>query len=279
MGRGTSCIVQEGSLIPDSSKFAPLGKPKRIWAVGAIHGEVDRLSALHDRIAQHFVAGDRLVYLGNFIGHGGAIVDTVNELLTFRREALALPGMMVTDLVYLRGAQEEMWQKLLQLQFAPNPAEVLSWMLRQGVEATLTAYGGRPEEGLKAARDGAVQLTRWTNRLREAIRGSDGHSNLYTVLKRAAFCDSGVLLVSAGLDVDRPLAAQGDSFWWGGSRFAMIDRPYETFDRVVRGYDAANAGVQITDHTASLDGGCGRGGTLAAALLAADGGLLELIEV
>ena len=265
-------------MIPDSSKFAPLGKPKRIWAVGAVHGDVGRLSTLHDRLASHFTAGDRLVYLGNFIGRAPAIIETVDELLGFRREALALPGMMVTDLVYLRGAQEEMWQKLLQLQFAPNPPEVLSWMLGQGLEATLTAYGGRPEEGLKAARDGAVQLTRWTNRLREAIRSADGHNNLYTVLKRAAFCDSGVLLVSAGLDIERPLAAQGDSFWWGGGRFSAIDQPYETFNRVVRGYDATNAGVRITDHTASLDGGCGRGGTLAAALFAADGTMLELIE-
>jgi hypothetical protein len=266
-------------LVPDSSKFAPLGAPKRVWAIGAVHGDVDRLSAVHDRIAPHFTAGDRLVYLGNFIGRGPAILETVDELLAFRREALALPGMMVTDVVYLRGAQEEMWQKLLQLQFAPNPPEVLSWMLGQGVEATLKAYGGRPEEGLKAAHDGAVQLTRWTNRLREAIRGAPGHNNLYTVLKRAAFCDAGVLLVSAGLDTDRPLAAQGDSFWWGASRFSAIDRPYETFKRVVRGFDSANEGVTVTDYTASLDAGCGRGGHLAAALMSPEGDIIELIEV
>ena len=266
-------------MIPDSSKFAPLGKPKRIWAVGAVHGEVDRLSALHDRIAPHFTAGDRLIYLGNLIGRGASVVETIDEVLAFRREALALPGMMVSDFVYLRGAQEEMWQKLLQLQFAPNPPEVLSWMLDQGVDATLRAYGGRPEDGLKAARDGAVQLTRWTNKLREAIRGADGHNNLYTVLKRAAFCDTGVLLVSAGLDVERPLAAQGDSFWWGGRQFAAIDRPYETFNRVVRGYDVANAGVQVSDYAASLDAGCGRGGRLAAALIKADGAILEVIEI
>ena len=61
-----------------------------------------------------------------------------------------------------------MWQKMLQLQFAPNPQDVLRWMLAQGVEGTLRAYGGRPEEGMAAAREGAVRLTRWTNGLREA---------------------------------------------------------------------------------------------------------------
>lgn len=267
--------------MPDADKFARLGRPRRIWAIGAVHGDVKRLADLHDRIAQDFGAGDRLIYLGNFVGHGAAIRETVDEILAFRRALLALPGMIATDLVYLRGAQEEMWQKLLQLQFAPNPGEVLAWMLRQGVDSTLRAYGGSPEDGLHAARAGAVQLTRWTNRLREAIRAAPGHGSLYSAVKRAAFSESedgGVLCVSGGIDVSRPLAAQGDVFWWGGRSFARIDAPYETFRRIVRGYDATNGGVAITDYTASLDGGCGRGGGLAAALFSGSGDLLDLLD-
>ena len=34
-------------------------------------------------------------------------------------------GTFLGDIVFLRGSQEEMWQKLLELQFAPNPREVL----------------------------------------------------------------------------------------------------------------------------------------------------------
>src|SRR5690606_24420032 len=146
-------------------------------------------------------------------------------------------GALAGDVVFLRGAQEEMWQKLLQLQFAPNPAEVLRWMLTQGVEPTLAAYGGRPDEGLAAAREGAVQLTRWTNRLRDAMRAAPGHLSLFAALKRAAYCGPpGLLLISAGIDVTRPLGAQGDSFWWGGATFASIDQPYGEFTRIVRGY-------------------------------------------
>ena len=41
--------------------------------------------------------------------------------------------MFPIDIVYLRGQQEEMWHRMLQIQFAPNPKEVLPWMLQQGV--------------------------------------------------------------------------------------------------------------------------------------------------
>ena len=44
------------------------------------------------------------------------------------------PHSDVDDVAYLRGNQEEMWQKLLQLQFATDPRGVLKWMFEQGVE-------------------------------------------------------------------------------------------------------------------------------------------------
>ncbi|NNG04557.1 MAG: hypothetical protein HKM95_10715 [Inquilinus sp.] len=264
----------------DSARFASLGRPRRIWAIGAVHAEIDRLIALHDHIAGEFSPGDRLVYLGNLVGRGAAVTETVAEILSFRRELLALPGMLVSDIVYLRGAQEEMWQKLLQLQFAPNPRDVLQWMLGQGVAETLHAYGGGVEEGLAAARDGAVQLTRWTNRLRGAMRDAPGHVSLYSALRRAAYTEDGrVLFVSAGIDPARPLSAQGDSFWWGGGDFAGLSEPFFGVHRVVRGFDPARGGVAVGDIGVTLDAGCGHGGKLAAARIDPQGQIRELIEV
>lgn len=269
----------------ESDKFARLGWPRQLWAVGAVHGEAARLCALHDAIGARFQPGDRLVYLGNMIGRSDEVPATLDELLAFRRALLAMPGMLVTDIVYLRGAQEEMWQKLLQLQFAPNPKEVFTWMLGQGLDRTLRAYGAKPEQGMAAARDGAVTLSRWTGSLREAMRGRPGHVPFYASLKRAAFtvpaADSdqrGTLFVSAGIDTSRPLTAQGDSFWWGGGGFERIDQPYEPFRRVVRGFDISGGGVRTSELTATLDAGCGRGGRLAAGLFTPEGEIVEIIE-
>lgn len=263
----------------DTEKFARLGRPRRIWAVGAVHGEVDRLAVLHDHVAARFQPGDRLVYLGNLIGRSVRVHDLVDEVLSVRRALIARPGVLAADVVFLRGAQEEMWQKMLQLQFAPNPQDVLRWMLAQGVEGTLRAYGGRPEEGMAAAREGAVRLTRWTNGLRESIRAAPGHNALYAALRRAAFTEGdGILFVSAGIDPSRPLAAQGDAFWWSHAAFAGLAEPYAGFQRLIRGHDPAGGGLRLEGLAVTLDSGCGRGGRLAAGLFDPDGTLAEIVE-
>src|SRR5215510_11761123 len=69
----------------DRDKFAVLRRCVRVWAVASIHGEVDRLIHLHDRLAERIVVGDRLVYLGNYLGRGPAVAATIDCLLDFRR--------------------------------------------------------------------------------------------------------------------------------------------------------------------------------------------------
>ena len=105
----------------DDQIFATLRRARRVWAVASIHGEAARLSSLHGQIERRFEPGDRLVYLGNMLGRGAEVHATVDELLEFRRRLLSRPSMFACDIAYLRGSQEEMWQKLMQLQFAPNP--------------------------------------------------------------------------------------------------------------------------------------------------------------
>ncbi|MCZ6721503.1 MAG: hypothetical protein O7A65_08165, partial [Proteobacteria bacterium] len=104
----------------DGQMFATLKRARRVWAVGAIHADAERLARLHDGLARDFRQGDRLVYLGNMIGHGRPVIETIDELLYFRRLLLARSGVMACDLAYLRGSQEEMWDKLLQLHLAVN---------------------------------------------------------------------------------------------------------------------------------------------------------------
>jgi len=288
----------------DSQRFADLRRPRSLWAVAAIHGEAASLARLHARLYPRFQPGDRLVYLGNYLGRGPAVLETVAELLEFRRALLALPGIDADHLVYLRGGQEEIWQKLLQLQFAQNPAQVLDWMLSQGAEATLLAYGGRPEQGFQAAREGLRALAAWTTGLRAAIRCHPGHEPLMSALRRAAFTSrpeadrptdaagdaasppppSELLLVHAGLEPARALDDQGDLFWWGAAGFARLSQPYQQFCRVIRGYDPGHGGLSPSVTGAdpgpalTLDGGCGFGGPLVGAHLSQNGDVLELIQ-
>ncbi len=219
------------------------------------------------------------------LGVGDAIAETVNELLDFRRALIAMPGLLASDVIYLRGGQEEMWSKLLQIQFAPNPVDTMQWMLRQGAEATLRAYHAHAQQGLAAARDGVMAMTRWTTQLRAEIRARPGHEAFYSALRRAAFTGDAegrrvgsLLFVNAGLDVAKPLANQGDNFWWGAPSWGTICRPYGPFFKVVRGYDPSHGGPSMTVHTLTIDGGCGFTGSLLGACLTPAGDVIDIIE-
>jgi serine/threonine protein phosphatase 1 len=262
-----------------NEKFARLRNGRRIWAIASIHGEAERLGRLHDRIASRFRDGDRMVYLGNYLGRGGAVAATIDELLDFRRRVLARPRGFACDAVFLRGAQEEMWQKLLQLQFAANPGDVLAWMVREGVEATVTAYGGELRHGFAATRDGPRTITRWTSGLRSVMNAAPGHRMLLANLHHAALSDDDQLLfVHAGVDASRPLAARGDAFWWAARDILALTAPFDGFGRVIRGFDRQRRGLVEAEFAVSLDAGAGRGGPLLAAAFAPDGRVLELLE-
>ena len=262
-----------------TEKFAQLNGAQRVWAVASVHGDAERLARLHDRIAGRFEPGDRIVYLGNYLGRCAAVAATIDEMLDFRRRLLARPHGFACDAVYLRGAQEEMWQKLLQLQFAPNPSEVLDWMVREGIAATVAAYGGELRQGFAAARDGPRTITRWTSALRNAMNAAPGHTALFSGLYHAALTEDGRLLfVHAGVAPSRPLAAQGDAFWWSDRDIVDLAAPFAGFDLVVRGFDRQLRGLVEGEFAVSLDAGAGRGGPLLAAAFAPDGAVLEVVE-
>ncbi len=193
--------------------FAVLKGAARVWAVASIHGETARLEKLHRALWERLESRDRLVYLGNYLGRGGDILGALDELLRFRKRVLARPGVEPEDIVHLRGSQEEMWQKLLQIQFAVGPNQVLDWMLEQGAGATLSAYGGDVEVARDRFRQGPLAVTRWTGEIRANIRAHPGHEDLLSSFRRAALTDDGALLfVHAGVDPTRPLSEQGDTF-------------------------------------------------------------------
>jgi serine/threonine protein phosphatase 1 len=269
--------------ISDDSRFACLRQPRRIWAIPAIHAEAERLISLHDQIFDHIQPGDRIVYMGSMIGHGPQPRETLDEILTFRRSVLAIPGMVPDDFIYLRGVQEELWEKLQQIQFAPNPQDVLRWMLDNGMAAVLESYGIKPRSGLYAACEGVMALTRWTAGVRSIIRKHAGHDIFQCQLRRAAFTTpkdgtAPLLFVHAGINPNRDLQSQGDALWWGGQNFNDMIHPYGHYAKVIRGYDPNHAGLRVSDAGITLDAGCGHGGSLICATFDMQGQVLGLVE-
>lgn len=275
-------VIQTTDLPSGTDKrFAVLRRCRRIWAVASIHGDVERLKALHEMLTTRYEAGDRFVYLGNYYGHGSAILETVDELLRFRRLVLAQPPYThLDDIVYLRGRQEEMWRKMLQLQFAGDCQEILDWMLERGADATLAAYGGRATDARSAIMEGLLAISRWTGQLRQTIRGHPGHNDFMTGFRRAAYTDDGALLfVSTGLDPSKDLNDQEDGFWWNSQGFTeAAEIGCRDFKRLVRGYDPAREGVVEGEMALSIDGGAGFGGSLNAVCLDAAGRIVDQVS-
>ena len=249
----------------DYNRYGILRNAKRIWSVGAIHGDLAALQKIHKGLVSKFRRGDKIVYLGNYFGNSDQNKETFDELLMTRRRIMSLPEVfMPEDFVYLRGAREEMFFKLLQLQYAPNPVEVMDWLLGHGIAHTLKAYGEDEYAARSIVRQGTVALTKWTNGIRRKIQLCAGHVELTNCLKRACMTDDGNLLfVHASIDPSRPLTMQKDQFWWDNGQFNSLTQNFSEFVKVIRGYDHANKGINLNnDYTATIDGGCGRGGKL-----------------
>ncbi len=262
-----------------SGIFAEIRGAERIWAVAAIHGEAEQLVRLHSQLEKRFRPGDRLVYLGNYVGCGPASVESVDELLRFRRGLLGRPGAMACDVVYIRGRQEEMWDRLTQLQFAVNPVEVLGWMLERGIGETLEAYGKAPADLLARARSGALELARLGNELREAIHAHPSHADLFAAIRRAAYtANTELIFVHSGYDPARPLEIQDDALWWGSESFDTIEALDTGTCKVIRGLDPVRRGPRSTAWTETIDAGCGFGGPLRAVCFDLSGATVDRLD-
>ncbi len=242
---------------------------KRIWAIGAVYGDASRLSILHQTIISLYNPNDIILYLGNLMGYGPDVGGVLDEVFCFRKILIEKMGTKPQDIIYLRGQQEEMWRKLLTLQFAHKPENVYPWMLDHGVGATIAAYGLDPEEGKIIVSRGSVAISRWTGELRNLQNDSHGHTEILNSLKHAALTDDGkVLFTSWSINPSIPFASQGDVLWWGSSVPINPERPYEKFSLVVRGEsNPKNYGVHLYPYFLHINSAGGRGGPLLSVIL------------
>lgn len=263
-------------------RFSDLGSPRHIWAIPSIHGDVERLIRLHDAIYNQIKPGDRIIYLGNYTGYGAYSRETIDELLMFRRMVLAKPAMKVSDIIYLRGFQENLWQRLYQLPYDLFPVEGLLDIMSNGLGATMDSYDICPHEAIDAAKEGTIALTRWTNKVRQNLRLHPGHDDFMTHQHRAAYTHEAenfpLLFVNAGIDSSKTLEEQKDSFWEQPDLFEGMHQSYAPFRTVIRGFDPTHKGMTLNPINTTLDAGCGFGGPLTCTKMSAYGEFYEILE-
>jgi len=220
------------------SNFAELKFCNNIWAIGSIHSHLDSFESVKKYILKNFSKNDRIVFLGNIIGLGDSAKETLSSVIDLRKQLMSKFFLNIEDVIFLRGAQEEMFLKLLQLHTAPNPNQILQWMFEHGVDKTISSYDLDVEKIKNISKQGTIPINKWTANLNKIISSHKGHKEYFSYLKHAAFTDSKkILFVNRGVDVTRPLSAQNDCFWWGYHNFSKLYKSYNTFEKIVRGYD------------------------------------------
>ncbi len=221
------------------SNFIELKKTNKIWAIGSIHSNLKSFSLIKKFILNNFEATDKLIFLGNIIGLGKNSKETLNSVIDLRFNLMSKFKLKPESIVFLRGAQEEMFTKLLQLQLAPNPSEIVEWMFGHGVNETIKSYGFLENEVQNIASSGTINISKWTTNLNKVLQSNPGHTQYFLNLKHAAYSRTKkILFVNRGVDITRPLSAQNDCFWWGYQNFSRVKKPYKTFLRIVRGYES-----------------------------------------
>ena len=227
------------------SNFVELKKTNKIWAIGSIHSNLKSFNSIKKFILNNFEANDKLIFLGNIIGLGNNSKETLSSVIDLRFNLMSKFKLKPESIVFLRGAQEEMFSKLLQLQLAPNPSEIIEWMFDHGVNAIIKSYGFSDIEVKNIAATGTINISKWTKSLNKILHDNAGHTEYFLNLKHAAYSSTKkILFVNRGVDITRPLSAQNDCFWWGFQNFSSIDRPYKTFTRIVRGYESQHLNQQ-----------------------------------
>ena len=224
----------------NNNHFVEIKNSKKIWAIGSIHSRLEAFNSIKKFLLKKFEKDDCLIFLGNVIGLGHESKKTIASVIDIRNQLMAKFLLKPEKIIFLRGAQEEMFLKLLQLQTAPNPTDIINWMFEHGVDATIQSYGFNKDEIINVSTQGALAISKWTSRLNNILLKELGHKEYFTHLKHAAYGESKkILFLNRGVDVSRPLSAQNDCFWWGYQNFSDLDKPYNTFIRIVRGYQSS----------------------------------------
>jgi serine/threonine protein phosphatase 1 len=222
--------------------------PDRIYAIGDVHGCLDRLRALEDSISMDAAGQDGenwIVQLGDLIDRGPHSAQVIDHLLK--------PAPAGFTRFVLRGNHEQMLLNALQ-----RP-DTIGQFLATGGDATLHSYGLSPDQVDALPRLPARQVR---DLLTSAIPVE--HVNLIESLPHA-LTTPGHIFVHAGLRPGRPLARQSArDLLWIREEFTASHHDFGAV--VVHGHTPAPEPV-LEQGRIGLDTGCFATGRLTAVRL------------
>jgi serine/threonine protein phosphatase 1 len=200
------------------------------YAIGDIHGSLDKLRALFARCEAHAAGRPmKLVFLGDYIDRGPESFGVIDFLLTLRKRR-------GDDIVTLKGNHEDM-----ALAVIDGESRVGEWLVQGGAE-TLESYGVRGPSDIPRAH------VDWMRAL------------------RLSYDDGRRFFVHAGVNPDLPLDAQNaDDLLWIRQPFLSDRRDYGRL--IVHGHTPLETGLpQLLGNRLNLDTAAVFGGPLTAAV-------------
>jgi serine/threonine protein phosphatase 1 len=231
-----------------NQQLAPSRLPpgERVYAIGDVHGCVEKLQDMHHRIAADLqsrpVAHATVVHLGDYIDRGPDSAGVVAELIA------PWPGDSPPRIVDLMGNHEEMMVMALAAQDDPRVAE--QW-LRNGGGASLHSWGLSHRDTPRAW---------WLGLPPRHL----GYLRGLGLMHRAG----GYVFVHAGIRPGVALERQTmEDLLWIREPFLNSTAPSDIV--VVHGHTPADA-PQIRPHRINVDTGAVLGGALTCVVLEAD---------
>jgi serine/threonine protein phosphatase 1 len=221
--------------------------PRRLIAVGDIHGQAQMLTELLAKIAP--CAGDCFVFLGDYIDRGPAAADVIEMLVAFSRQ--------YPQTVFLRGNHEQM---LL---------DAFDSLCRRSPElddVCVPEWEGLPDELLLyMLNGGATTLTSYRQRypcMDNELKIPSPHLD-FLRLTRLRFRSGDYLFVHAGIDPQDPYGQQdgGQAMLWSRDKLWLQDPDWGL--TVVHGHTPVFTPL-IAPYEINLDTGAGNGFKLTA---------------
>lgn len=225
-----------------------------IYAIGDIHGRVDLLEELLDRIdddTDRRQPGPKtaLVFLGDYVDRGA---DSAGVLRLIHDLVRQLPGHMAC----LMGNHERMM-----LDFIADPMTCGRHWLMNGGAATLDSFGitGVTEQARDSDLIGAAA------ELRQSLNAIDRGYETWLRGLPLFWISGDVAFVHAAADPARPITAQDDdTMLWGHEAF--FDTPRDDGYWCVHGHTIVDA-PEVSQRRVNVDTGAVHSGTLTAAAL------------